>query len=152
MAIYDLFELEGRPEKESHIPHSPQEVSPEVSSPSLAGKKERIFSAVAARLFFLILFAADVIWFFGALLVFLFSALGYGVTGGKIAMFSKLNERMRLTIKRSLVCGVSLLITLFSPAFGIMIACTYFLMYDPKGIEEVVPSSLQSQFKEYFQK
>ncbi|MBI3236532.1 MAG: hypothetical protein HYZ48_02320 [Chlamydiales bacterium] len=60
------------------------------------------------------------------------------------------NQRMWLTVKRSLVCGLSLFITLFSPAFGIMIACTYFLMYDKTGIEEVVPASLQSQFKEFF--
>jgi hypothetical protein len=32
-----------------------------------------------------------------------------------------------------------------------MIACTYFVMYDKEGIEEVVPASLQEQFKEFFQ-
>lgn len=151
MAIYDLFELEGRSEKESPIPQETQEVASEAPTVSV-GRKEHLFSAMAARLFFFLLLVADTIWFFGALVLFLISALGYGVTGGRVAMFSKINQKMRLTLKRSLVCGVSLLVTLFSPAFGIMIACTYFLMYDPKGIEEVVPLSLQSQFKEYFQK
>jgi len=30
-----------------------------------------------------------------------------------------------------------------------MIACTYFMMYDKKGIQEVVPRSLQEQFQEF---
>jgi hypothetical protein len=58
---------------------------------------------------------------------------------------------MWTSIKRSFVCALALLVALFSPAFGIMIACTYFLMYDKAGMEEVVPSSIQSQFKDMFQ-
>ena len=71
---------------------------------------------------------------------------------GKARYFHTLRDSAWVSLRRSLVCGVSLLIALFSPAFGIMIACTYFLMYDKSGIEEVVPSSLQSQFKEFLPK
>jgi len=31
-----------------------------------------------------------------------------------------------------------------------MVACTYFLMYDKKGIDEVVPGPIRAQFKELF--
>ena len=54
-------------------------------------------------------------------------------------------------MRRALVCGLSLLIAICSPAFGIMVACTYFLMYDKEGIEEVVPASLQDQFTSFFE-
>jgi hypothetical protein len=45
---------------------------------------------------------------------------------------------------------LALLIALLSTGFGIMIACTYFVMYDKEGIDEVVPSSLREHFKEFF--
>jgi len=54
-----------------------------------------------------------------------------------------------LNLKRAGICGVALVIALFSPSLGIMIACTYFLMYDKAGIQEVVPTSLQDQFKDF---
>jgi hypothetical protein len=72
------------------------------------------------------------------------------LTAGRVGYFNSLGGKAWVSLRRSLVCGVSLFIALFNPAFGIMIACTYFLMYDKSGIEEVVPSSLQSQFKEFF--
>ena len=41
------------------------------------------------------------------------------------------------------ILGFSLIVAIVSPALGTMFACTYFLMYDKKGIDEVVPSILQ---------
>ena len=103
-------------------------------------------------MFFLLLLAADLLWTCYALLLLSFSLLGLAVTGGKALAFKARCDRAWISLRRSLVCGVSLFLALFSPSFGIMIACTYFLMYDKSGIEEVVPSSLQSQFKEFLPK
>lgn len=156
MAIYDFsksikgelktssFDNERVKEKEPSIVSEVVENSQEVAS-----RRDRLFSAIAARLFFALLLLGDVLWICYAMGLLIVSLVGFSVTGGKIGRFKQLGEKAWMSLRRSLVCGVSLLIALFSPAFGIMIACTYFLMYDKTGIEEVVPSSLQSQFKEF---
>jgi hypothetical protein len=115
-------------------------------------KKSSFFSSLAARVFFFLLLIGDVLWLCYALALLTLSLIGSLITLSRLALFSELRANAILTIKRSLVCGISLMIALFSPAFGIMIACTYFLMYDRGGIEEVVPSSLQTQFKEFLNK
>ena len=94
----------------------------------------------------------DLLWLCYAVVLFILSSIGALLTFLKIKAFKELRANAILTLKRSLVCGISLLVALFSPAFGIMIACTYFLMYDRGGIEEVVPTSLQNQFKEFINK
>ncbi len=76
--------------------------------------------------------------------------LGSILSLGRNAYFTKMRKKAWLSIKRSLACGLALLAAIFSPAFGIMIACTYFLMYDKSGIEEIVPVSLQDQFRDFF--
>lgn len=114
--------------------------------------KSSLFSSLAARLFFFLLLIGDLLWLAYGFIVFLFSIIAVLITRGKAPFCIELRNNAFLTLKRSLVCAISLLVALFSPAFGILIACTYFLMYDPKGIEEVVPSSLQAQFKEFFKK
>jgi hypothetical protein len=155
MAIYDLSKAE-----KSTLPQRSQiheegtsadsgmheAIQPEVR------RRDRIFSSIATRLFFLLLVAGDLLWICFAISRMAFAALGYSVTGGRVPYFKDLSERAWIALRRSLVCGVSLMIALFSPSFGIMIACTYFLMYDKSGIEEVVPTSLQSQFKEFLPK
>jgi len=114
--------------------------------------KSSFFSSLAARLFFFLLLLGDLLWMtYGVVLLFV-STIGALITRGRTPLCIELRQNAWLTVKRSLVCAISLFIALFSPAFGIMIACTYFLMYDPQGVEEVVPSSLQSQFKEFFKK
>jgi asparagine N-glycosylation enzyme membrane subunit Stt3 len=142
MAIYDIFETE----QEENSPPNNQD---EEEGPY--HKRDRLFSALAARLFFFLLLLADVLWCGYALLIAVMSGLLSLLTLRKVPYFKKTNSKAWISVKRSLVCGLALLIALFSPAFGIMVACTYFLMYDKAGIEEVVPSSLQSQFKEFFQ-
>lgn len=112
--------------------------------------KDRFFSSLAARLFFLLLFFVDVFWGLYVVLCTIASSILNLLTFGKVSLFRRFLSRSFLSLKRFLVCGLSLFVALFSPALGIMFACTYFLMYDKEGIEEVVPSSLQAQFKEFF--
>lgn len=157
MAVYDFSKTEKEEFKTSPLPrmrYSEQELfssSPELKAPlpSKVSQRSSIFSAIAARLFFLLLFAADLLWACYAVLNLGFSLLGVTFSGGKAKAFKARSDKAWISLRRSLVCGVSLFLALFSPAFGIMIACTYFLMYDKTGIEEVIPTSLQSQFKEF---
>jgi len=126
---------------------------PEITdAPCAPSRRDQIFSALAARFLFLLLFVASLLWMVYALTRLVVALTGKLVTGGRKDYFNLLSEKTWVGARRSFVCGVCLLIALCSPAFGIMIACTYFLMYDKSGIEEVVPSSLQSQFKEFLPK
>jgi hypothetical protein len=151
MAIYDISEVTKLESTEESAPNrEPLETSEELIEP--LKKKDRIVSAILARLFFVLLFLGDCLWITYAVILFTASGVGMLLSLGKVEVFFKLNATALLTIKRALVCGVSLLLAVFNPAFGIMIACTYFLMYDKSGIEEVIPSSLRSQFSEFFSK
>lgn len=116
-----------------------------------AKKRDRLLSSCMARLFFLVLLAADILWMGYA---FLFSSLMLlltCLTGGKSQFCRKHLARGYLAIRRSLVCALSLVVALVAPGFGILVACAYFLMYDKEGIEEVVPASLREQFQDLFQ-
>lgn len=150
MAIYDIFE---HAEKQARSEGDTIDLSYHISEMKIGGKEKEpeshIFSSIAARLFFFILMIADILW--GALTVILLalSLMFNVVTGFKVFKLKKYFLRRWLNIKRSFVCGVSLFVALFSPALGTMFACTYFLMYDKKGIDEVVPSVLQDQFREF---
>lgn len=137
MPIYDIFETKEEPEVD------PQ---PPVSAP--ASRKDRIFSILTARLLFLLLLVADLLWATYSLVL-----LSLSLTLNLLTLFKlkKPREQMKkqwVALRRSSVCGIALTVSIFSPALGIMIACTYFLMYDKTGIQEVVPTSLQEQFKE----
>ncbi|MES2200570.1 MAG: hypothetical protein V4489_10455 [Chlamydiota bacterium] len=106
------------------------------------------FSFIYTRLCILFLLALDVIWF-----VFLLCKMTIYGCVQLVFMGSSTALRTRLvkscaSIKRSLVCGLCLLISLFSPALGIMFGCAYFLMYDKTGVEDVVPNVLREQFNE----
>jgi hypothetical protein len=160
MAIYDFSKAEESKRKTSPLPQnnlieeeeaSPQSEVNEALQVKAKGR-DRLLSALAARFFFLLLLVGDLLWALYGFILFSLSLIGMVVTGGKARYFKTLGENTWVSLRRSLVCGVSLFIALFSPAFGMMIACTYFLMYDRSGIEEVVPSSLQSQFKEFIPK
>lgn len=133
MPIYDIFatkEAEGAPEAEV-----------------LATKKDRFFSSLTTRILFFVLLIADIFWAIYSLGLVILTAPLMIVSLGR---FGRGIRRKRwIALKRSGICGISLFIALFSPALGIMIACTYFLMYDKLGIQEVVPKSLQDQFQEF---
>jgi len=92
---------------------------------------------------------ADIVWGIVSVALFALALIGNLLTGFRFYKLKKYFLRRSLNIKRSFVCGVSLFVALFSPALGTMFACTYFLMYDKRGIEEIVPSVLQDQFREF---
>jgi hypothetical protein len=159
MAIYDFSKAEKSEFKTSDLlQHSypeekvPPEPEMETEDQPEIENRSQFFSSLAARLFFFLLLIGDLLWTCYAVSLFCFSLLGLLFSWGKIDYFRLLKDKAWVSVRRSLVCGVSLLIAIFSPSFGIMIACTYFLMYDKSGIEEVVPTSLQSQIKDFFPK
>jgi len=143
MAIYDIFE---------HVEQQ-EDLSYHISELKLGGKngapESSIFSSIAARLFFFMLLLTDIVWGIFSVALFMLSLIGNLMTGFRFYKLKKYFLRRSLNIKRSFVCGVSLFVALFSPALGTMFACTYFLMYDKRGIEEIVPSVLQDQFREF---
>ncbi|MBS0616191.1 MAG: hypothetical protein JSR58_06540 [Verrucomicrobia bacterium] len=112
-------------------------------------KKDRLFSSLTTRILFFLLLIGDVLWAMYGVFVFGVGVLLTVMTLGLWRISKKMVRRQWMNLKRAGVCGISLFIALFSPALGIMIACTYFLMYDKDGIQEVVPTSLQEQFQEF---
>lgn len=123
---------------------------PENIAPAHRVLRDRIFSTVTARMLFFLLLLADILWGIYVLFLFLMLSIAALVTCLRVRAFKQVAAFYWLSIKRAAVCAVSLFLALFSPGFGIMIACTYFLMYDKEGLEEVVPTSLQSQFQDFF--
>ncbi len=141
MAIIDIIKTE----KEASIVEGTLENGEEK-----AFSWETLFSSLCARFFFLVLIVFDAFWFCYLICkVGIYSVLHLAFLGSSTTLQGKLVKNW-VSIKRSLICALSLVVALFSPAFGVMIGCTYFLMYDKKGIEEVVPASLRAQFKELF--
>jgi hypothetical protein len=112
--------------------------------------RDRFFSSLGARCFFLLLLFADIGWGVYVILRLIAIACLSCMTLCKVALFNRWFVRSYLAFKRFLVAGLSLFVALISPALGIMFACTYFLMYDKEGIEEIVPSSLREQFRGFF--
>lgn len=135
MPIYDIFETKNG-EKEG-------------AEAAATSFKDRFFSSLTARLLFFVLLIGDMLWGVYSFAMVVTTGLLDFLTAGKGAFLHRLYKKSWLGLKRSGVCGISLFIALFNPAFGIMIACTYFLMYDKSGIQEVVPKSLQDQFQEF---
>lgn len=146
MAIYDISGVTN-PLKEER---SSQAGANAEASQTAAKEKSSILSAILSRLFFAALLLLDLAWGVYALFFFLCAGTVYLCTFKRVAWLKKRCDRSLLSIKRSLACGLALIAAIFSPAFGIMIACTYFLMYDRNGIEEVIPASLQDQFRDFF--
>ncbi len=113
-----------------------------------ASKKDAFLSAFFARLFFLCLLFADLLW--GALSLALFSMklLLNVLTLFRSKWLLNSLKKSALAVKRSIVCLIALTIAIISPALGIMFSCMYFLMYDKNGVDEIVPASLKGHFKE----
>ena len=108
--------------------------------------RDRFFSSMTARVLFFLLLIGDIAWATWNISKMAVFIPLYLVTIGR---FKKQLQKCWLGLKRAGVCGISLMIALFSPALGIMVACTYFLMYDKSRIQDVVPRSLQDQFQEF---
>ncbi len=155
MAIIDIFKTE----KNEAIPSSQGFLSDvsfvgEAEAPKEAKKspfsRDALLSFLCVRLFFLVLFFCTVVWFAYTLCkISVCLALKLCTWGFSDSLNLKLIKSW-LSLKRSFICGIALLLAMLSPALGIMIACTYFLMYDKSGVEEVVPASLREQFKDLF--
>ncbi|MGH2613506.1 MAG: hypothetical protein ACRDFB_10730 [Rhabdochlamydiaceae bacterium] len=111
--------------------------------------KDRFFSSVTARVLFFLLLLGDIAWAFWTFVKIAIFLPLFFLTFGKSTRIKLRMQKGWISLKRAGVCGISLMIALFSPALGIMVACTYFLMYDKSGIQEVVPRSLQDQFQEF---
>jgi hypothetical protein len=116
---------------------------------SLDTFRDRFFSSMTARVLFFLLLIGDIawaVWTFAKMALFIPL---FFLTFGKSKRVKAGMQKGWISMKRAGVCGISLVIALFSPALGIMVACTYFLMYDKSGIQEVVPRSLQDQFQDF---
>lgn len=152
MAIYEIFNggKEEAADDDSFMQGELFEHLEGFEEEKTASLKDRFLSTLFARIFFFLLLLADILWGVYVLSFFFFSSLLLLVTGGKNAFLKRVHARYYLSVKRFCVCGLSLFVALFSPALGVMFACTYFLMYDKKGIDEIVPGILQAQFKEFF--
>lgn len=141
MAIYQLHEQEANEKFTETF---------DANQSSSESKKGQFFSTLVTRLCFVFLLAGDALWLIYNTAIFLLAVSLCLLTGGKKLFFKKMLAKSALNMRRSVVCGLALFIGLFSPPFGIMVACTYFLMYDKAGMEEVVPAPLQAQFKDIF--
>ena len=113
-------------------------------------RRDRFFSSLGARCFFLLLLITDIGWGVYVMLRLVAVIFLSCMTLCKFSLFNRWLASSYLAFKRFLVAGLSLFVALISPALGIMFACTYFLMYDKEGIEEIVPSSLREQFRGFF--
>ncbi len=143
MAIYQIFD-EVKKESFTETFESSEPIQQKKEG------KSHIFSTLVTRFCFLLLLAADFLWVAYNILVLLIALCGVVLTGGKNLFFKRMVAKSGLHFRRSVTCGLALFIGLFSPPFGIMVACTYFLMYDKAGMDEVVPAPLQAQFKDIF--
>lgn len=144
MPIYDISGAQkSTPDPTLRLQQQTQETNGSV-------EKGGWLSSLVARLFFIALLILDLCWGCYSLIMLLLGSVGAMLSFGRVPTFLKIQSKSWLSIKRSIVCALALLTAVFTPAFGIMIACTYFLMYDKSGIEEIVPESLQGQFKEFF--
>lgn len=155
MAIIDIFKEEKKIEAPlaegflTEVSFMEETAAPEKEKKSFFSK-DALFSSLCVRLFFLVLFFCAVVWFAYTLCkttVYLIAKFCFWNSSQTLNL--KLSKSW-LSLKRSFICEISLLLALLSPALGIMIACAYFLMYDKAGVEEVVPSSLREQFKDLF--
>ncbi len=159
MAIYNIFDFYEKVHSEKIFGERGSKIDPEAFKtnridenfiPASESSNDRVFSAIAARLFFFLLLIADLIWGVYSLIACLAKLALCLASFFQIPPLKRSLFRSYLSFKRAVVCGLALMIALFSPALGIMFSCMYFLMYDKNGVDEVVPSSLREQFKEIF--
>jgi hypothetical protein len=111
-------------------------------------KKDAFLSAFFARLFFLCLLSADILWGTVSFALFSIKLLANVLTLFRSKRLFTSLKKSTLAVKRSIVCFIALTIAIISPALGIMFSCMYFLMYDKNGVDEIVPASLKGHFKE----
>ncbi len=158
MAIYNIFDYN---EKEMEEKLNGEGLGPKIDLSAFQtnqiqgdfpkeSEKSNIFSALAARFFFFLLLIADILWGLYSFLATSVKAILHLCSFCQITPLKKSLDRSFLSLKRSIVSAIALVIAIFSPALGIMFSCMYFLMYDKAGVDEVVPASLRDQFRLLF--
>jgi hypothetical protein len=145
MTIYNIFDYAEGNDVDGSNPTSKNSEN-YIQDPS--SKKDKFLSAFFARIFFLCLLCADLCWGAFSLLLLSVKLLLSILSAFKIPFLTHSLKKSFLAVKRALVCSIALTIAIISPALGIMFSCMYFIMYDKKGVDEIVPSSLKSHFKE----
>lgn len=159
MAIYNIFDYYEKESTERAFEHMGPRINPDAFTTNRIDEqfmvtatsgRDHLFSALAARFFFFLLLLADIVWGVWSVAVFAVKLVLNLITFFQVAQFKKSLAKSWLSIKRSIVCGIALVIAIFSPALGIMFSCMYFLMYDKTGVDEVVPASLRDQFRDLF--
>lgn len=158
MAIYNIFDYYEKEMEEKLIQEGPgPKIDPNAFTTNHIGGefvkdagKTNLFSALAARFFFFLLLIADIVWGIYSIGAFSVKTALNLLTFFQIAALKTSLQRSFLSIKRSIVSAIALVIAIFSPALGIMFSCMYFLMYDKAGVDEVVPASLRDQFRLLF--
>ena len=147
MPVYNIFEQTEK-EDDEELVQKKSPFSEDLFQHGASFEKGSLFASIAARLFFFMLLIADLAWGVWTLFALLGSLCCHLLLGCKCRQVGSFLQRRYLNLKRSSLCALALLISLFSPALGMMVACSYFLMYDKKGVQEIVPSVLQEQFQE----
>jgi hypothetical protein len=150
MAIIDMFKTEKKETEltDENFLSEVDFVEEETLEPSRS--KADLLSFFCVRLLFFVLACISALWMayaFCKSIIYLLLSL---TLSRSFPLLKQKLSKSWLSLKRSFICEVALCLALFSPSLGIMIACTYFLMYDKAGIEEVIPSSLREQFKDLF--
>src|SRR3569832_2036595 len=106
MPIHDIFATKE--------PESGLDVSPETVA--LSSGMDRFFSSLTALILFLLLFVADISWGIFAFIMILITGPLNLLTGRRLGLLNRLSRKYWIALKRSGICGVSLFISLFSPA------------------------------------
>lgn len=155
MAIYNIDDFRNESGKahnnrESTSSGSAQYLKDQIRGFSMGKEGGRFFSGLAARLFFFLLLIADITWGIYVVALLLVKLVLNVATLFLAPALRKSLAYSCLCVKRALVCFIALTIAIFSPGLGIMFACLYFLTYDRNGVEDIVPSSLRDQFRDFF--
>ena len=110
----------------------------------------RLISSFSIRFFLLFLWLINFLWIIQSVCLSLLYLLAMLCSWRKRKIFREQSKKKGLALRRSIACAVALFLAFVNPSFGILVGCTYFLMYDKAGVEDVLPSSLQKQCRNLF--
>jgi len=113
-------------------------------------KSNSSITAITSRFFFILLLMLTLIWMTVALCLYGVASLFHHMTFRSSSIGKRFYEKALVNVKRAAVCMIALIVALFNPALGIMFSCLYFMVYDKLGIDEIIPTSVKDQFKEFF--
>jgi hypothetical protein len=115
-------------------------------------KSNSSLTAITTRFFFILLLLLTLLWLAVAVSFYVATSVLHHITFRSSSIGHRFYEKSLVNMKRAAVCLIALLVALFSPALGIMFSCLYFMVYDQLGIDEIIPTSVKNQFKEFFPK